>query len=190
MLGALLYLRPHRCEVWCLAPPAPEAAQVSSAPSSERRISSSFFPTIFRRRSPPSAVASRQLASRRTPDFSLATTLGIFGSFLILVIVLFLGRAGSKTGPCCTEAEVRFPRSDFTPETHPLPSPRRPMATSVRPDFHPDLQRLEIPRRQPTLAHVIGWWIILTTLNLHFTGRRPHRRQTRRQCMSAARAAG
>jgi len=175
MLGALLYLRLTSLQNLVLSrlrrlkqPKYLFGAIVGAA---------YFYFIFFRRFSggavhPPRALPAN-LPVGALPDFSLATTLGIFGSFLILVIVLFTWAVpGQKPGLAFTEAEVAF--------LFPAPISRRKLihfrllGAQLRILFSALIFTLISSGWKflggSTLTHVIGWWIILTTLNLHFTG--------------------
>jgi ABC-2 type transport system permease protein len=106
-------------------------------------------------------------------DFDLTATLGVVGAFVLLVIVLFTWAAPTeKPGLAFTEAEVAF--------LFPAPISRRKLIhfrllgaqlrILISALFFTLVFRGWSFLGGNTLTHVLGWWLILTTLNLHFTG--------------------
>ena len=107
------------------------------------------------------------------PTFNLTATLSVFGALVLLVIVLFTwALPKEKPGLPFTEAEVAF--------LFPAPISRRRLihfrllGAQIRILFSAVIFTL-ISRGWSflgggALTHVLGWWLILTTINLHLAG--------------------
>ena len=175
MLGALLYLRLTSLQNLVLSrlrrlkqPKYFFGAVVGAA---------YFYFFFFRRFSGDAVGAARALPGPMPgaglSESALAGTLGIFGSLLILVIVLSTWAVPSeKPGLAFTEAETAF--------LFPAPVSRRKLIhfRLLGAQLRILLSALFFALLSGgwkflggnALTHVLGWWIILTTLNLHFTG--------------------
>lgn len=131
-----------------------------------------FFRQIGAKARPP-FNPPRGLTVASLPVVDLIPILGVFGALVLLVIVLFTwAMPSAKPGLAFTEAEVAF--------LFPAPISRRRLihfrllGAQLRILFSALIFTL-ISRGWSflggsTLSHVLGWWLILTTLNLHFTG--------------------
>jgi ABC-2 type transport system permease protein len=135
-----------------------------------------FYFLVYRRFLGGSGTVSRLQASlpvTLVPEFNLAGTLSIFGALVLLVIVLFTwALPKEKPGLAFSEAEIAF--------LFPAPISRRKLihfrllGAQLRILFSAMIFTV-ISRGWSflgggALTHVLGWWLILTTLNLHFTG--------------------
>ncbi len=113
------------------------------------------------------------LSEGLAPTFDLTATLSVFGALVLLVIVLFTwALPKEKPGLPFSEAEIAF--------LFPAPISRRRLihfrllGAQIRILVSAVIFTL-ISRGWSflgggALTHVLGWWLILTTLNLHFTG--------------------
>jgi len=135
-----------------------------------------FYFMLFRRFSGGStslAGLPSSLSAGLAPTYNFTATLSIFGALVLLAIVLFTwALPKEKPGLPFTEAEVAF--------LFPAPISRRRLihfrlaGAQIRILFSAVIFTL-ISRGWSflgggALTHVLGWWLILTTLNLHFTG--------------------
>ncbi len=135
-----------------------------------------FYFMLFRRFSGGStslAGLPGSLPAGLAPTYNFTATLSIFGALVLLAIVLFTwALPKEKPGLPFTEAEVAFLFS--------APISRRRLihfrlaGAQIRILFSAVIFTL-ISRGWSflgggTITHVLGWWLILTTLNLHFTG--------------------
>ncbi len=173
MLGALLYLRLTSLKNVLLSrlrrlkqPKYLFGALVGAA----------YFYFIFFRqigKSSKFTFTPRGLPVAAIESFDLVTVLGVCGAFAILVIVLFTWALPTeKPGLAFSEAEVAF--------LFPAPISRRKLIhfrllgaqlrILVSALFFTLVSRGWSFLGGNTLTHVLGWWLILTTLNLHFTG--------------------
>ena len=135
-----------------------------------------FYFLVYRRFLGGSSTMSRlptRLPVTLEPEFDLAGTLSVFGALVLLVIVLFTwALPKEKPGLAFSEAEIAF--------LFPAPISRRKLihfrllGAQLRILFSAMIFTV-ISRGWSflgggALTHVLGWWLILTTLNLHFTG--------------------
>lgn len=113
------------------------------------------------------------LPAANLPPFDMVHVLGVFGAFAILVILLFTWALPTeKPGLAFSEAEVAF--------LFPAPISRRKLIhfrllgaqlrILISAVFFTLISRGWSFLGGGALTHVLGWWLILTTLNLHFTG--------------------
>ena len=124
-------------------------------------------------RSPGLSGLPAGLPAGLAPTYDFTATLSVFGALVLLVIGLFTwALPKEKPGLPFTEAEVAF--------LFPAPISRRRLihfrllGAQLRILFSAVIFTL-ISRGWSflgggALTHVIGWWLILTTLNLHITG--------------------
>ncbi|MBC7367946.1 MAG: hypothetical protein H7343_14230 [Undibacterium sp.] len=121
----------------------------------------------------PHFAPPRGLPVAALPSFDLPAVLGVFGASAILVILLFTwALPAEKPGLAFTEAEVAF--------LFPAPISRRKLIhfrllgaqlrILISAVFFTFFSRGANFLGGGVLTHVLGWWLILTTLNLHFTG--------------------
>lgn len=140
-------------------------------------VGAAYFYFVFFRRiggsGGPKFTVSRGLPVAALPGFDLASALGVFGAFAILLILLFTWALPTeKPGLAFTEAEVAF--------LFPAPISRRKLIhfrlfgaqlkILISALFFTLFSRGANFLGGGLITHVLGWWLILTTLNLHFMG--------------------
>ena len=174
MLGALLYLRLTSLKNLLLSrlrrlqqPKYLFGALVGAA---------YFYLVFFRRSSTPGLIhfiPPAGLPVAALSGFDLVAVLTVFGAFTLSVIVLFTwALPKEKPGLAFSEAEVAF--------LFPAPISRRKLIhfrllgaqvrILVSALFFTLISRGWSFLGGNVFTHVLGWWLILTTLNLHFTG--------------------